>query len=44
MKQKQLYTSPEVELMELKLEGVIATSTNSIIVNPFSGVTEEEWS
>ena len=26
MKQKELYTSPETEVMELRSEGVIATS------------------
>lgn len=27
MRQKQLYAAPETEVLELRLEGVIATST-----------------
>ena len=44
MKQKLLYTSPETEVIEIKLEGVIAASSNPIVTNPFDGITEENWS
>lgn len=42
MRQKVLYLSPETEVMELKLEGVIAASvdTDSVDIdfnNPFPG-------
>jgi hypothetical protein len=37
MKEKELYYSPETEVMELRLEGVIAASAA-----PFYGFGEEE--
>lgn len=45
MRQKDLYLSPETEVMELKLEGVIATSVELTAVDdPFDDFeTELEW-
>ena len=44
-KTKLLYTSPESEVLELRLEGVIATSIENEndpnIIPPFSG--ENDW-
>ena len=43
-KTKMLYTSPESEVLELRLEGVIATSYDAndpTITPPFSG--ENDW-
>ena len=45
MKEKELYLSPETEVIEIKLEGtVLVASPNPIVTNPFEGITEEEWS
>ena len=46
MKQKQLYTSPESEVMELKAEGVICASPDLTIAigDPFSNTPDEvDW-
>jgi hypothetical protein len=45
MRQKELYLSPGTEVMELKLEGVIATSVELTAVDdPFDDFeTELEW-
>ena len=44
MKVKELYLSPETEVIEIRTEGVIAASSNPIVTNPFEGITEEDWS
>ena len=44
MKVKELYLSPETEVIEIRTEGVIAASPDPIVANPFSGLTEEDWS
>ena len=42
MKEKQTYTSPESEALEMKLEGVIAASGDpQDYNNPFGG--EQNW-
>lgn len=44
MKKKELYASPETEVMEIRLEGVIATSTDVSglgLGDPFSGGNTE---
>jgi len=38
MRQKELYAAPETEVLELRLEGVIATSVN------LEKEDEESWS
>ena len=44
MKEKERYFAPETEVLELKLEGVIAVSGGGVnpVSNPFGG-TEDEW-
>lgn len=43
MKQKELYASPETEVMEFKLESVIAASPDMTVYDPFTSDPEEEW-
>ena len=45
MRQKELYLSPETEVMELKLEGVVAASAEiTTVTDPFAGFGSElEW-
>ena len=43
MKQKELYASPETEVMEFKLESVIAASPDMTVYDPFQSNPEEEW-
>ncbi len=43
MKEKELYYSPETEVMELHSEGVVCASANPDVCNPFSGNNELEW-
>ena len=44
MKKKERYFSPTSEVMELRLEGVIAVSGGGVdpVNNPFGGI-EDEW-
>ena len=41
MKEKQIYTRPESEALEMRLEGVIAASGDPQWNDPFN--PEEEW-
>lgn len=43
MKQKEMYASPETEVMEFKLESVIAASPDMTVYDPFTSNPEEEW-
>lgn len=45
MKMKESYYSPEVEVMRISLEAVIAASgeVEANVSNPFSGNKEEQW-
>ena len=44
MNKKQFYSSPETEVVQVRLEGVIAASAEITGVNnPFSGNTELDW-
>jgi len=45
MTQKEIYSTPECESIQLKLERVIAASPtySTSPANPFSGDTEEDW-
>lgn len=45
MKEKELYASPETEVMEILLDGVIAASVElTTVSDPFAGFGSElEW-
>lgn len=44
--EKERYYSPASEVMEFRVEGVIASSTetSATVSNPFSGNSEYDWS
>lgn len=41
MKEKETYTSPECEALEMRLEGVVAASVDLEFVKPFND--EVDW-
>ncbi len=44
MKEKQMYSSPEIEVIKVQPQGVVCQSVDiTSVENPFSGTTETEW-
>lgn len=43
MKKKELYACPDIRVIEIEPEGVICSSTDTSVSNPFGELTEEEW-
>jgi len=43
MKEKERYFSPEIEVMDVQLQGVVCQSVLLEVSDPFSGNTEMDW-
>ena len=43
MKEKERYSAPETEVLEVHHEGVLCASVYYDVYDPFSGNTEDTW-
>ena len=39
----KIYESPQLIAVEIEPEGVLCSSTETTVTNPFGSLTEEEW-